>query len=143
MLRAAEMKEATGTVHPPWWDLIAVRSIYLVYGDHWILITSKETQPLWTPRGQIGARLIDARFLLSTNAPSQLTFPWVASPSWMLRPERRRLGIREGNSIRAGFPNPLGSLGNLSSAPCLLVSNKPLKKKDIKPQDLLLISPAS
>lgn len=61
----------------------------------------------------------------------------------VLRARRRRLGIREGNSVREAFPNPLGSLGNPNSAPCLLVTNKPLRKKDIKPQDLLLIGPAS
>ena len=46
--------------------------IYLVYGGHRILITTEETQPLRTPRGQLSAWLIDARSLLSITALSQL-----------------------------------------------------------------------
>lgn len=53
MLRAVESGEAVGAVRPTWWDLTALTGIYLVYGNHAILVATKETQPLWIPREQL------------------------------------------------------------------------------------------
>lgn len=91
MLRAVESVETGDEVHFPCRDPIMVRGIYLVYGDHGILITTKETQPLTA-----------ARSLLSITALYQLSFPWAASLRWMLRARRRKAAIQRGEFNQKG-----------------------------------------